>query len=320
MTAATTADLVDLEGRGRMSSLRALGRKDWLGGLAIAVLVALAVISVFGSTFAPDANVQALPDRLTPPAWDQEGGWDHPLGTDALGRDVFQRLIVGARVTLMIGFLGAGIEVLIGALLGLVAGYRGGIIESFIMRWTDIQMGFPTLLVILLMLLTFGSNTRVLILALGLNGWMIFARLMRAEVRRIRDEPYVQAAKVAGMGATKVVRRHIFPHVRSRLVAVYLLEVPRVILSAAGLSFLGLGVSADDLTWGLMIGDARSIIAVAYWPSLFAGLAIVVSVASLYIFASWLEPHLDPMRKRAAQASRPAPATRPPAVHPGATP
>lgn len=307
MTAATAAP-VETARRDRLAVVRALGRRDWMGGAAICVLIVLAVISIFGSTLAPTANAQDIPERLTPPAWDAEGSTDHLLGTDALGRDVLGRLLVGARVTLMIGFLAAGIEVLIGALLGLAAGYRGGWVEAVIMRWTDIQMGFPTLLVILLMLLTFGSNTRVLILALGLNGWMIFARLMRAEVRRIRDEPYVQAAKVAGMGPIHIVRRHIFPHVRSRLVAVYLLEVPRVILSAAGLSFLGLGVSAEDLTWGLMIGDSRSIISVAYWPSLFPGLAIVVSVASLYVFASWLEPRLDPKRKREFQAARSRPA------------
>jgi peptide/nickel transport system permease protein len=160
-------------------------------------------------------------------------------------------------------------------------------------------MGFPSLLLILLTLLLFGSTTSVLILAIGLNGWMIFARLMRSEVRRLKTEPYVQAAQVSGMSGLGVVRRHILPHLRGRIVAVYFLEVPRVILTAAGLSFLGLGVTPPDVSWGLMIGDARSLISVAYWPSLFAGLAIVITVASLYIFASWLEPRVDPMRRRA---------------------
>lgn len=278
--------------------VRAATRFDWLGGLAIGFLIMLLVFAVFGDIIAPDANAQSLSTRLQPPAWHDEGSWANPLGTDELGRDVLGRLIVGTRITLMIGFFAAAIEVLIGATLGLVAGYRGGLTESAVMRWADIQMGFPTLLLILLILLTFGSNTQTLILALGLNGWMIFARLMRAEVSRLKNEPFVQAAKAVGMNDTRILRRHVVPHVRSRLVAVYLLEVPRVILAAAGLSFLGLGVSSNQVTWGLMIGDSRSIISVAYWPSLFAGLAIVMSVASLYVFASWLEPRLDPMRRR----------------------
>lgn len=302
----------DAEQRTRMQAVRSLGQRDWMGGIAIVILGFLLFISIFGSRLAPDANQQDIPSRLQPPAWSAEGSWENPLGTDELGRDVAERLIVGARITLLIGFVAAAIEVLVGATLGLIAGYRGGLVDSFVMRLADIQMGFPTLLLILLMLLTFGSNTKVLILALGLNGWMIFARLMRSEVRRIKNEPYVQAARVAGMGSPRILRRHVLPHVRSRLVAVYFVEVPRVILSAAGLSFLGLGVTSSEVTWGLIIGDSRSIISVAYWPSLFAGLAIVISVASLYVLASWLEPRLDPMRRREAKRpARPAPTVDP---------
>lgn len=282
----------------RFAGARALARRDWLGGLAIAILVLLFLLAVFGPMIAPDASKQNLLQRLQEPVWGSGGTWAHPLGTDQLGRDVLDRIIVGTRLTLLIGFAAAAIEVVIGATLGLIAGFRGGLVDSVIMRWTDIQMGFPTLLLILLVLLTFGSNTLTLILALGLNGWMVFARLLRAEVRRIKREPYVEAARVTGMGDRQIMFRHVLPHVRSRIVAVYLMEVPRVILSAAGLSFLGLGVSSGDVSWGLLIGDARSIISVAYWPSLFAGLAIVVSVASLYVFASWLEPRIDPLRRR----------------------
>lgn len=278
-----------------------LAHRDWLGYLAIGTLAVLVIFAIFGTLLVPNANDQDLLNRLVPPVWSSDGSWEHVLGTDQLGRDVLGRIIVGTRLTLLIGFAAAGIEVLIGATLGLAAGYRGGWVEAAIMRWTDIQMSFPTLLLILLILLTFGSNSRTLIFALGLNGWMIFARLIRAEVKRIRDEPYVQSARVTGMKGATILRVHIVPQIRSRIVAVYLLEVPRVILSAAGLSFLGLGVSSGEVTWGLLIGDARSIISVAYWPSLFAGLAIVASVASLYIFASWLEPHIDPLRRRSGR-------------------
>ena len=281
------------------------GRRDVLAVLAMGFLLLLVIFAVFGQQIAPEANDQSLRERLTPPAWSDGGSWEFPLGTDALGRDVLERLVVGTRTTLLIGFVAAAIEVVIGATLGLIAGFRGGRLDSLLMRWADIQMGFPTLLLILLFLLTFGSNTPVLILALGVNGWMIFGRLMRSEARRIRNEPFIQAARVAGMPDRRILVRHVLPQVRSRLVAVYFLEVPRVILAASGLSFLGLGVSADQVTWGLMIGDARSIISVAYWPSFFPGLAIVLTVASLYIFASWFEPRIDPIQRRAQQAKRP---------------
>jgi len=283
---------------GSPSRRRNIGQHDWLVVVAMVFLTVILIFAIFGPMIAPRANVQSLGERLQPPVWNDGGSWSNPLGTDELGRNVLERLIVGTRITLLIGFLAGAVEVLIGATLGLIAGFRGGFTERFIMRLADIQMGFPTLLLILLFLLTFGSNTRILILALGINGWMIFGRLMRSEARRIKNEPYVQAAKVAGMSSVRILRRHVVPHVRSKLVAVYLLEVPRVILAAAGLSFLGLGVSSDQVTWGLMIGDSRSIISVAYWPSLFPGLAIVISVASLYVLASWLEPRIDVIRRR----------------------
>lgn len=295
----TAALVIDDGAPVKPSRLRRLGQRDWLAGFAMAFLLLLLIFAIFGDVIAPDANAQSLRGRLQPPVWSDGGSWANPFGTDELGRSVLERLIVGTRITLSIGFLAAAIEILIGATLGLVAGFRGGLADSFVMRWADIQMGFPTLLLILLFLLTFGSNTKVLILALGVNGWMIFGRLMRSEARRIKNEPFVQAARVSGMTRSRLLRWHVIPHVRSRLVAVYLLEVPRVILAAAGLSFLGLGVTSGEVTWGLMIGDSRSIISVAYWPSLFPGLAIVFSVASLYIVASWLEPRIDPMRRRA---------------------
>lgn len=282
----------------RFLSTGKTSQRDWVVGFALIVFLVVVLCAVFGSIIAPNADSQNLRGRLTPPFWNAGGSWKHPLGTDELGRSILQRLIVGTQITLIIGFLAAAVEVAIGATLGLVAGYTGGFFERLVMRSADIQMGFPTLLLLLLFLLTFGSNTRVLILALGVNGWMIFGRLMHSEARRLKSEPFVLAAKVAGMSSFQIIWQHIVPHVRSRLVAIYLLEVPRVILAAAGLSFLGLGVSSNQITWGMMIGDSRSIISVAYWPSFFPGLALVITVSSLYIIASWLEPKLDLLQLR----------------------
>jgi peptide/nickel transport system permease protein len=301
----TTADpRPSLLGDDRRGALKRLAGADLLGGLSIFMLALLLVVSVFGTQLAPyDANAQALASRLVPPVWADGGSFAHILGTDQLGRDVFSRLLAGAKLTLLIGFAAAALEILIGALLGLIAGYRGGLTGSLIMRWTDIQMGFPAILMVLLMILVLGSGPVTLTVALALNGWMVFARLVRAEVARIKNEPFAEAAKVTGMPALALLTRHVVPHLRGRLTAMYLMEVPRVILSAAALSFLGLGVTPPDVSWGLVIGDSRSIISVAPWASVFAGLSIVVTVASLYVFASWAEPRIDPLRRREGRGS-----------------
>jgi ABC-type dipeptide/oligopeptide/nickel transport system permease subunit len=275
-----------------------LSRTDWLAWLAIATLAALALVCLFGNQLAPhDPDEQELLARFDPPAWTDEGTSAHLLGTDSLGRDVLSRVMAGARITMLIALAAAAIEVGVGAFLGFVAGYRGGRVGRVIMRWTDIQMAFPILLVILLILLMLGASLPTMILAIGLNGWMVFARLTRAEVARIREEPYVQAARVSGMGELAVCVKHVMPQLRGRLVAGYLMEIPRMILTASALSFLGLGVT-DPPSWGLLIGEGRDVISVSWWVSFFPGLAIVITVASLYVFAAWVEPLVDPLRRR----------------------
>ena len=291
----------------RVRLFRRLPQFDVLGLLSIVVLIALAVVAVFGRQLAPyDANQQDLLSRLAPPVWAEGGSFSHVFGTDQLGRDIFSRLLVGARLTLLIGFSTAAIQVGIGSVLGLIAGYRGRLADTVIMRMVDIQMGFPTVLIILLIILILGSRPSTLILAIGLNGWMIFARFIRGEVLRIKGEPFVQAAKVTGMSGFSVARTHVLPHLRGRLTALYLMQVPRNILTAAALSFLGIGVTPPAVSWGLIIGDTQSIISVAPWPSVLAGLAIVITTASLYVFASWAEPRVDPLRRRTAGRSRAA--------------
>lgn len=271
---------------------------DWLAGAAGLWLLLMLVCAVLAAAVAPHSPTeQDLLARLSPPVWGHAGSWSHALGTDELGRDVLSRLVAGARVDLLIGILAATIELVVGVALGLAAGYFGGWIDTVVMRWSDIQMGFPAALIIVFVLLLFGANPTTLTLALGLNGWMIFNRLVRSEVRRLKGEQFVQAALVTGASTVTIMRRHILPHLRGRIVAVFMLEVPRVILAAATLSFIGLGVQPPTVSWGLMIGDSRDLLSVAYWTGVFPGLMIVGTVASLYVVASWLEPKLDPLRR-----------------------
>jgi peptide/nickel transport system permease protein len=290
---------------GRRSALRRFARRDWIGGTAGAILVLLLLLAVFGPAIAPyPPNEQELGARLMPPAWADGGMWSHLLGTDELGRDVFSRLIAAPRMDLSIGFLAAGLEALIGVTLGVLAGYKGGRIEKLIMWWSDIQMGFPGALIVILILLLFDPTVLTLTLAIGLNGWMIFARLMRNEARQIRDAPFMHAAQVTGARGHTILFRHILPHLRGGITAVYLMEVPRIIIVITALSFIGLGVQPPAVSWGMMIGETRELISVAYWLAVFPGLAIVIAVSSLYLFSLWAEPRIDPLRKRANEAAK----------------
>lgn len=271
----------------------------WVGVGSAVVLLMLIVLAVFGPLIAPhDPHAQDIINRLKPPAWNAGGSWSYVLGTDQLGRDLLSRIIVATRLTLLFALATVTIEAVIGVTLGLAAGYLGGWVDSLIMRWTDIQMGFPAALLVIFVLLVAGANTVTLAIALGINGWMIFTRIVRVEVRRIKTRGYVEAAVVAGARRTTILRQHVLPHVRGSVIQLFLLELPRIILAEATLSFIGLGIQPPSVTWGQLIGGSRDLIPVAYYLGVFPGLMIVVTVASLYLFASWVEPWIDPLRRR----------------------
>jgi peptide/nickel transport system permease protein len=270
-------------------------RQDKVGAISTLVVLLVILIAVFGPLLAPhDPNDQVLGDMLRPPMWSARGSSAHILGTDQLGRDVFSQLMVGARYTMMIAIGAVILEGVIGVAIGLLAGYFGGWVDAVCMRWCDIQMGFPGLLVVLLILLLAGPSPTTLILAFAVNNWMIFARMIRSDVSRLKTEPYVDSARVTGMKGWRLTRRHILPHLTQRVAAVALIELPRLVLAESATSFLGLGVQPPQWSWGLMIGQSRNLIPVAYWLGVFTGLAIVITVLSLHFFARMIEPLIDP--------------------------
>jgi ABC-type dipeptide/oligopeptide/nickel transport system permease subunit len=270
-------------------------RQDKIGAISTLIVLLVIFIAVFGPMIAPhDPNDQILTATLRPPVWSNGGSAAHLLGTDQLGRDVFSQLLVGARYTMMIAVGAVILEGLIGIAIGLLAGYFGGWVDAICMRWCDIQMGFPGLLVVLLILLLAGPSPTTLIFAFAVNNWMIFARMIRSDVSRLKTEPYVDAARVTGMKGWRLTRRHILPHLTQRVVAVALIELPRLVLAESATSFLGLGVQPPNWSWGLMIGQSRNLIPVAYWLGVFTGLAIVITVLSLHFFARMIEPLIDP--------------------------
>lgn len=276
----------------------ALGSSTPLVYACLTFVACLVIAAVLGEHLAPlDPNLQSLADRLDPALWQHGGSWSHPLGTDQLGRDELSRLIAGTRTTLLIGVTTALLEALVGVPLGVIAGMKGGRFDAIIMRWTDIQMAFPAPMLVLFVILMFGASNTTVILALAINGWMVFARVTRASAKAQSTTGYFQAAVATGASARRLITMHVLPNIRVQVITLILLEVARVILAEALLSFLGLGVTAPDVSWGLMLGEARNYITIAPTISILPGLVIIFAIVSLHVTAKWAEPILDPVRR-----------------------
>jgi peptide/nickel transport system permease protein len=275
-----------------------LQETDWVVVLAMAFLAAVLVMCVFGPLIAPyDAAAQDLRSRLLPGIWSSRGTWAHPLGTDSLGRDMLSRLIVGARLDVAIGFSAAVLAVGAGAVFGVGAGYwHGKLVDRLLMRWNDIQMGFPPGLFIIFLLLLFGSGVRTMVIALALNNWMMTTRLIRSDTEQLRSQHFVQFAKISGATSWQILVTHIIRNIRGRVIVAFMLEFPHMVLVAATINFLGLGIDSSQISWGVMIGSSRDLLAIAWWPTVLPGLMIVLTVSSTYVFGSWLEPRLDPLQ------------------------
>jgi peptide/nickel transport system permease protein len=292
MARATTADL-RIGGQWRL----ALGSSSMMSYAGLGIVVMLIVFAVFGDQIAPhDPNQQSLANRLAPPIWNG-GTWSYPLGTDQLGRDELSRLIVGTQMTLFIGISTALLEAFIGVPLGVIAGLKSGRVDTLISRWTDIQMAFPAPMLVLFVILLAGAGAVTVIIALAINGWMIFARVTRASAKTQSSTGYFQAAVASGASSRRLVTMHMLPNLRATIITLILLEVARVILAEAMLSFLGLGVTPPGISWGLMLGEARNYITVAPTISILPGLVIIMAIVSLHLTAKWFEPILDPIRR-----------------------
>ena len=273
-------------------------RGNWVGILSALFILTLVVFALGGSSITPhDPAAQDLRARLLPPFWAIGGTTEYLLGTDQLGRDLLSRMMAGTKVTLIIGLAAAGLEAVIGVTLGVIAGFKGGRIGAVIMRLVDIQMGFPAALIILFIILLTGGGTYMIPIALAVNGWMIFARVVRVSVSQLRATGFVEAAVASGISSTRIVFTHVVPHIFGTVLTIFLFEVPRIILAESTLSFIGLGVQPPDISWGLMIGGSRSLLQVAFHLSFFPGVMIMLAVLAMNMFSSWIEPVLDPQRR-----------------------
>lgn len=283
-------------------------------GLIVIALIVLAAI--FAPWLAPhDPAAQALTARMRPPVWLPRGTWDHILGTDNLGRDVLSRVIWGGRVTLIIGVLTCLIAATIGTVVGLWAGYAGGRTDSILMRLVDIQVSFPGILLILLVVGMIGSGVGTLVLVLSVTNWMVYARLVRGIVSTTRQSQYVEAAEIVGCRPARVIFRHILPNLVSPLLTILILEFTNIVLAEAAVSFLGFGVQPPATSWGLDVASGRDYLIIAWWLVTFPGLAIAATVLSINLFANWVRVTTDPEEREkrfaravAAKRSRRSPA------------
>ncbi len=224
---------------------------------------------------------------------------EYPLGTDILGRDMLSRLIFGARTTVYISLVALATGAIVGTVLGLIAGYLGGIIGAAIMRIADAVMGFPTILVALVIVVLLGQGTENIIIAVAVTVWARFARMIRGDTLSIRERDYVVLARIAGVSPPVIIIRHIFPNVVNTLMVLTSLQVGQVILLEASLSFLGLGLAPGSPAWGIMVSEGRNVILDMWWLSLFPGVAITIVVMAFNFFGDWLRDYLDPKLRRA---------------------
>ena len=259
------------------------------------ILTVLLVCTVFAPVLTPhDPGKSSILDSRTPPAQ----SWEHPLGTDVLGKDVLTRLIYGARTAMFISLVALGFGAFVGSALGLISGYRGGLVDAIIMRGADAALGFPTVLVAMIIVTILGAGIQNIILAVVLTVWARFARMVRGDVLGIKELDFVTFAKIAGLSTPMIIIRHVFPNTINTLMVVTSLLVGQVILLEASLSFLGLGLPPGAPAWGIMVSEGKDEILNVWWLSLFPGLAITVVVLAFNFFGDWLRDTLDPKLRR----------------------
>jgi peptide/nickel transport system permease protein len=260
--------------------------------IAALVLLAIVVVAVFDTAFAPQgANDQDIPNRLEAPSW------SHPFGTDDLGRDILSRVIIGASVSLEVGFLAVGLALVVGTLIGLLAGFYGRWVDDVLMRVMDMLFAFPAVLLAIAILAIRGPGTSNTIIAIAIVYVPIFARVTRASVLGVREEVYVRASRSVGASDFRLLTRHVLPNAAPPIIVQTSISLAFAVLAEAALSFLGLGTQPPDPSWGLMLAEGREFIQLAWWLAFFPGMAIVVTVLCFNLLGDGLRDVLDPRQR-----------------------
>lgn len=269
------------------------GRRNTLLLLGLVIVGFMSLVALCAPWLAPyDPTALNLKAILLPPSA------AHPLGTDALGRDVLSRLMYGARVSLWVGFVSVGIAVVIGLALGLAAGYFRGMVDEVIMRGVDVMLCFPSFFLILAVVAFLEPSLVLIMVTIGLTSWMGVARLVRAETLTLRERDFVLAARLAGVKPVAIMLIHILPNALAPVLVSATLGVAGAILIESSLSFLGLGVQPPEASWGNMLMEGKDVLEIAPWMSLYPGLAILITVLGYNLLGESLRDYLDPRLRR----------------------
>ena len=260
--------------------------------MGASIVLIMSLLAILAPVIAPFDPAQLDLDNILMPA-----SATHLLGTDALGRDIFSRLLYGARVSLWVGFVAVGISSFIGIVLGLVSGFFGGWVDELIMRGVDVMLCFPSFFLILAVIAFLEPSLTNIMIVIGLTSWMGVARLVRAETLSVRERDFIAASKLAGASAPRILFRHILPNTLAPVLVSATLGIAGAILIESSLSFLGLGVQPPDASWGNMLMEGKSVLEIAPWLSLWPGLSILVTVLGYNLLGESLRDLLDPRLK-----------------------
>jgi len=286
-------------GNGRPSTQWSLAARSFArnrvavaGGIAVGALYLVALLTPFLAPHDPTLQGDLLAARFLPPSG------EHPLGTDHFARDVLSRMLYGARVSLSIGFVAVGISITIGTLVGAISGFVGGRVDALIMRFVDMVIAFPRLVLLITIIALFEPSIFLIVAVLGLTQWPQTTRIVRGEVLSLREREFIQAGTALGFSRSRLILRHVIPNVLAPVIVAATLGIGDTIVLEAGLSFLGLGVQPPTPSWGTMVADGRNNLLGAWWITTFPGLAIVLAVLSFNLAGDGLRDALDPRLRR----------------------
>ena len=266
--------------------------KGAMFGIAFLLLLVLATI-VASFIFDYDKDIIAMTkDRFLPPSW------EHPFGTDNMGRDIFKRVLYGAKYSLVLSFGATALGLAVGLFFGAIAGYYGGAVDNIIMRFTDIFYSIPYIMLAVVVVSLLGTSMASLLIAMALGSFAGFARIARASIMTVRDMEYVESGYAIGLTTWKIILKHIIPNCLSPIIVQTTLRVGSNIISASSLSFLGVGITPPTPEWGAMLSDGRSYIRSSGWMCLFPGLAIMFTVLALNLLGDGLRDAMDPKLKK----------------------
>lgn len=298
-----------MSGSTRASVFARLRRTPPSRWLALGVLALVVLAAATASLIAPHPPLrQVIGQRLQPPgtrsaARAADGavgtaagaaGAVHAFGTDQLGRDILSRILHGGRISLLVALAAVLLSGTMGTLFGLMAGYAGGVADRVVMRVAEVQLAFPFILLVVSIVAVLGPGTGNVVLALGISGWVAYAKLVRAQVLTLRELAFVEAARAVGAGAGRIMFRQILPNTLSPVVVLASFSVAQMIILESALSFLGLGVQPPMPTWGGMLADSRGYLAIAWWFATFPGAVLMATVLAINVLGDWLRDLLDP--------------------------